>query len=169
MKRPAHYGESAMTTPAGVIDRTEVLYRRGEAVRVKQEIEERIHDCEREQQQVELAETRAAWAEAIAEIKAYLRQVETAINRFDELLPGYVNFDDAITFMRKAWQKREMRGLTGYINFYSTDSKFAIETMIRAVRSTGSKFSWVSQKDDYYAIQIKLRVDVIELIEADTP
>lgn len=154
-------------TPEGVIDRAEVLYRRGEAVRAKQEIEGRIHDCEWEQQQEESAETRAVWAKAIAEIKTYLRQVEIAINRFDELLPGYMNFDDAIAVMRKAWAKQEMRGLAGYINFYSTDSKFAIETMIRAVRSTGSKFAWVSQKDSYYAIQIRLRVDVIELIEAE--
>lgn len=147
------------------IDRNELLYQRGEVLSKQIWLKEQIEDIEYALKSAKASERRTLKTD-IETLRAYITELEGYIMRYDELIPQFENYDDAVGFMKREFDNGKMQGLIGYTNLYRTESRFDAEHMEKAARSTGTRFRRRSWTDGYYALELRFKVSTIVLVES---
>jgi len=79
-----------------------------------------------------------------------------------------MNYQEAISFMRKEFESGRFSGVIGYKNQYRTESAIDAALMLEAYEVTGcSKLDIYSWDNGFYSCVFRLPIDVIMLIECE--
>lgn len=149
-------------------DLTEILYQRGEAALLLEQTQDMLRDYERELRQADSPEVRDAYADGIRTLKGNINTLERVLKSWDEKIPLFMTYEDAIELLRKVYRRDSFYHFTGLTYAYSTDSRFDYEALLRAIRSTGTRYYYLeTTEESYWRIHMTFTPAVLAEIQKD--